>query len=205
MSYRYALALALPALLHVVCFMANGVMAETRPYGNTLLIHDDFYENPVTVREFAMAQDFPIHGNYPGRRTASHIPPGIKERFEEILDAKVTYWPDGYNGAFQYTLGNETSWIHSDATYWSGIVYLTPDAPSSSGTWLYKHKATGLEFRPTPEDAVRLGYESQDALQKVTDGDSQKWDAWEKTEQVSNKVCRHFLCPSAKGLKYILC
>ncbi len=34
-----------------------------------LLILDNFYNDPVGVREFALSQAFDVPGNYPGNRT----------------------------------------------------------------------------------------------------------------------------------------
>ena len=31
---------------------------------------DNFYDDPNAVRRFALEQEYPIQGNYPGRRTA---------------------------------------------------------------------------------------------------------------------------------------
>ena len=44
-----------------------------------------------------------------------------------------------YNGAFQYTTSRDRSWIHIDGyNNWAGVLYLTPDAPLSSGTSFYQ-------------------------------------------------------------------
>ena len=34
---------------------------------------DDFYANPMEVREFALNQEFAVRGNYPGLRTISFL------------------------------------------------------------------------------------------------------------------------------------
>jgi hypothetical protein len=39
---------------------------------NSLTI-DNFYENPMEVREFALKQDFKVRGNYPGLRTDTFL------------------------------------------------------------------------------------------------------------------------------------
>ena len=46
-----------------------------------LIIIDDFYNNPEEVREFALAQDFDVDGNYPGHRTKSFLTDSIKSKF----------------------------------------------------------------------------------------------------------------------------
>jgi hypothetical protein len=39
---------------------------------NSLTI-DNFYSNPMDVREFALKQEFKVRGNYPGQRTESFL------------------------------------------------------------------------------------------------------------------------------------
>ena len=114
---------------------------------NTLII-DDFYRNPEEVREFALSQDFNVDGNYPGHRTVSFLTDDLKKSIQEIIRpfaGEVTHWGGDYSGSYQYTTAYDRSWIHSDSTTgWAAVLYLTPDAPVSSGTGLYKHKETGL-------------------------------------------------------------
>ena len=43
------------------------------------IIIDNFYDNPDEVREFALAQDFNVDGNYPGHRTQSFLTPSVQE------------------------------------------------------------------------------------------------------------------------------
>ena len=113
---------------------------------NTLII-DDFYDNPNEVRDFALNQDFNVDGNYPGHRTISFLDDGIKSTMQSLLNpfaGKITGWGGDYSGSFQYTTSEDRSWIHSDSTTgWAAVLYLTPDAPISSGTGLFKHIGSG--------------------------------------------------------------
>ena len=64
-----------------------------------LIIIDDFYNNPEEVREFALAQDFDVDGNYPGHRTKSFLTDSIKEYIGEHLEplhGKIL-WPEDDN------------------------------------------------------------------------------------------------------------
>jgi hypothetical protein len=56
---------------------------------------------------------------------------------------------------------------------WAGVCYLTPDAPLSGGTGIYRHKATG-EYRRTTEDQHE-GYD---------------YTKWELVDRVGNKYNR---------------
>ena len=113
---------------------------------NSLVI-DNFYSNPMEVREFALKQEFKVRGNYPGLRTVSFLSDPLKDTLQSIVypfAGNITNWGGEYTGSFQYTLASDRSWIHSDSTTdWAALCYLTPDAPVTAGTGIFKHKATG--------------------------------------------------------------
>lgn len=113
-----------------------------------LIVIDNFYSNPYDVRDFALQQQFNIVGNYPGARTSPFLNDNTKQGLMDILyysSGQVTSWGDDqYTGCFQICYETDTTWVHTDAfNTWSGIVYLTPDAPVEAGTSLYSHKRTG--------------------------------------------------------------
>ena len=156
---------------------------------NTLIV-DDFYENPDEVREFVLNQDFDVRGNYPGQRTKSFANDNLKEYLNNLIRpfaGEITYWSDDeYNGAYQYTTQYERSWIHADSTTtWAALVYLTPDAPISGGTGLFRHKRTGLESAPILPDGER-----DDKLLDSIYVDSQDLTKWEMTDRLANKYNR---------------
>lgn len=113
----------------------------------SLLIVDDFYSNPDDVREFALQQDFDVKGNYPGLRTAPFLNEDTKQGIQRLLEphaGKITDWGEQYSGCFQLCTAHDRTWIHADVNNtWAGVLYLTPDAPLSGGTALYRHKETG--------------------------------------------------------------
>ena len=132
---------------------------------------DNFHPKPHELRAFALKQDFNVDGNYPGHRTRSFLkdsdyplglvpfppPPDytstMQQKIADIVRpfaGDITWWGDEeYSGAFQYTTSRDRSWIHVDqTTSWAGVLYLTPNAPVSSGTGLFKHKLTGWTTEP---------------------------------------------------------
>lgn len=113
-----------------------------------MIIIDDFYSNPNEVREFALQQQFNIKGNYPGARTLPLLNASTKAGLSSILfqsSGTVTSWGDDlYTGCFQVCTTADKTWIHTDAyNTWSGVLFLTPDAPLTSGTSFYQHQRTG--------------------------------------------------------------
>ena len=112
-----------------------------------LIVIDNFYDDPLKVREFALSQKYITEDYYPGKRSEiSFSNENIKTKIEEIImpfAGKITKFVCNdnsvSNGKFQYTTSHDRSWIHSDIyTDWAGIIYLTPNAPLSSGTGFYK-------------------------------------------------------------------
>jgi len=122
---------------------------------NSVFIVDNFYADPYAVREFAMNQEYEEDGEgkgYTGRRTfKQYFPPGIKERFEEIIGEKIVNWEGhGYNGRFQYNRAGDKLVYHCDEQKWAGLIYLTPNAPYQAGTRLLAHKKTRVRFNKEP-------------------------------------------------------
>lgn len=154
---------------------------------NTLIV-DDFYDNPEEVREFALQQDFGVDGNYPGHRTVSFLNDGIKETLGNLIRpfaGEVTYWGGEYSGAFQYTTAEDRSWIHSDSTTgWAAVLFLTPNAPVTAGTGLFRHKETGLS---SWDGSQHTDEETANAPHMIEPRDYTKWDL---VDQLGNKFNR---------------
>jgi hypothetical protein len=114
-----------------------------------LLVIDNFYSNPDAVRNAALSQAFDVRGNFPGSRTKSFLTEDVKQAIQYHMISfagVVTNWfeSSGYTGSFQLTTANDRTWIHADHfNNWAGVCYLTPDAPHTGGTGLFRHKATG--------------------------------------------------------------
>ena len=143
-----------------------------------LVIIDDFYNNVDEVRSFALSQVFHVVGNFPGSRTKSFLNESTKHIISRILHpiaGNVTDWgeSDGLSGSFQLTNSNDRSWIHADPfNTWAGVLYLTPDAPTSGGTGLFRRKSTGKTIQQTGE--------------VLADGESQDMTKWELVNSVGN-------------------
>jgi len=110
-------------------------------------IVDNFYEDPDSIREFALKQSYHQGGigkGYIGNRTwQQFLFPGLKESFENIMGKKITGW-EGYdmNGRFQWGLAGAPQVWHCDSQMWGGMLYLTPDPPFAYGTTMYANKKT---------------------------------------------------------------
>ena len=162
-----------------------------------LIIIDNFYNNAMDTRNYILTQDFSVKGNYPGRRTKSYATIELKEAIQKYVEpfgGKITDFPipkdDGrdadtiYNGSFQYTTSRDRSWIHIDGyNNWAGVLYLTPDAPLTSGTAFYQlYDGTSCK-----RDMTILNSKSE------TDKWSQDLTKWKKVDEVGNVFNRLIL------------
>lgn len=154
------------------------------------IVIDDFYVSPYEVREMALAQEFEVRGNYPGQRTIPFLSQSIFDIIQNAMryagGAILDWEMSPYTGAFQYTTSWDRSWIHADqTTSWAGVLYLTPNAPLSAGTGLFRHKETGLDSAPKNPD----GSYNIELLSKINK-DAQDYTKWEMTDRVANKFNR---------------
>ena len=161
--------------------LVNGTLKWEISQHRNLIIIDNFFKDPDSVREFALIQEYPVFGNYPGKRTKSFATEDMKNILSQIVGRPIKYWPSGYNGSFQYTTGDMQSWIHRDLTDYGGVLFLTPNPPDNTGTTFYKHKVLQLEECEDP------------ALCSIMDNDSRNYDNWIVVDAVANKYNRLIL------------
>ena len=117
-------------------------------------IIESFYENPDSIREFALAQKYTfchevdhIGYVYPGCRTKD-LSNLDKALYDKICTKLVSVFHNAENDHMRWLI--TTSFqsvsaeynqgvIHTDHnTIFAGVLYLTPDAPLNSGTSLFK-------------------------------------------------------------------
>lgn len=121
--------------------------------GKRIFVVDNFYEDPVAVRDFALQQYFFDDEGYLGMRTRKQFFfEGVKERFESVIGQPITSWEEqSMNGRFQTCKAGTPLVYHCDGQKWAGMVYLTPDAPPSTGTSFFRHRATGVRHHSEPK------------------------------------------------------
>jgi len=159
-----------------------------------LIIIDNFYNNPMDTRNFILSQDFSVKGNFPGQRTISYANDHLKEMIQKYIEpfGKITQFPcpkpdnsdakEIYNGSFQYTTSRDRSWIHTDKwNNWAGVLFLTPNAPLSSGTAFYRFNDGAM----CQEDGNQLN--NQDEVDKCSQ-DLTKWELVDRVGNVFNRL-----------------
>jgi hypothetical protein len=164
-----------------------------KPMGS-LIIVDNFYNNAPEVRKYILTQEFSVKGNYPGQRTISYATEELKniiQKYVEPFAGKITEFPIPnpnsdlsviYNGAFQYTVASDRSWIHSDKwNNWAGVLFLSPDAPLSSGTAFYRF----CDGTRSQEDTDIL--KNQGLIDRFAQ-DLTKWELVDRVGNVFNRL-----------------
>jgi Family of unknown function (DUF6445) len=126
-----------------------------------VIVIDNFYADPLKVRAHALSQNFEVRGNFPGERTISNATVEIKAKIqsyltEDIIDFGLT-GDKKYNGAFQVTTSHDRSWVHVDPhNNWAGMLFLTPNAPSSAGTGFYQFEDGSTTQTPENKDITDM-------------------------------------------------
>ena len=154
---------------------------------------DNFYADPMAVRNFALQQTY-----YPGEGAVGHrtrkqfMFDGVREAFESIIGVKIADYADGYgwldtgiNGRFQYCPAGTPSVFHCDSQKWAAVIYLTPDAPPQSGTSFYRHKETKI-FHNT-----QINWDAGDGLKvfnQKTFLDSTPYEAVDTVGNIFNRL-----------------
>jgi len=115
-------------------------------------IVEDFYDDPDSVREFALNQNYFDDPGFIGKRTREQFFfPGMKERFEQIMGMRITAWEShGMNGRFQHNVAGEAITWHTDFQKFAGLIYLTPNAPYSAGTRMAAFKQNRVRHCSDP-------------------------------------------------------
>ena len=158
----------------------------------TLWVIDNFYEDPLAVRNFALTLDYHFSDYHRGRRTEHQYEiPGTKERFETIMGKRITNWTDAHGmcGRFQHCTCEDALVYHADAQTWAATVYLTPDAPYECGTSLLAHKETRIRH---------VSVEGSDIIWAKKHLDPTPWDHIDVVANVFNRlVIWDARCPHA--------
>lgn len=153
------------------------------------IIVENFYEDVDEVRKFVLSKEFGSKGNYPGQRTRCFATEEMKNFFQKCVypyGGKIIQFdmdgddPNNVNGSFQYTTAYDRSWMHTDGyTNWAGVLYLTPNAPLSAGTGLFKYESGERWVSDNLENKIDFGTISQD---------STKWEQIDNFGNVYNRL-----------------
>ena len=164
----------------------------------SLVVVDDFLDNPVALRDAALRLTYPDRGetNFPGRNSVERINiEGLSAQASRVVGEPLEPMPPPQaHGKCRITLGNDRgrAKVHVDAAHWSGILYLTRPEHCRGGTEFFRHRATGTDRAPFNDAEARAhGYESAKAMTAaILDRDGTDDASWEPTMQVPMRFNR---------------
>lgn len=104
---------------------------------------DNFLADPMAMRTHALGLEYQADNRYfRGQRSIKKFPwECVKTTCERLLGLRIRGWTENpTNGVFQFCVGGDQLVYHSDMNSYAAVLYLTPDAPPSAGTTLYRSK-----------------------------------------------------------------
>jgi Family of unknown function (DUF6445) len=164
------------------------VFAKAVPH---ILAVDNFFSNPDEIRAIALAQEYVEDlSRYKGSRSKHRfLWPHMREELGRLLGKPVSNWLNlDMNGVFQQTSYLDPLVWHHDAQSYAAAVYLTPDAPPSSGTSFWRDRVHGCRRRPDhPFEHERLGDDQAAAAGSVVYDlyNIEHGDNWELMESIA--------------------
>lgn len=166
----------------------------------SLLIVDDFLEDPEAFREEALRLTYPKQqGAFPGRNSLERLTiPGLDEEVCRLLAEPLRpISPLMSHAKCRVTLAGDLgrARVHTDPSHWSGILFLSRPEDCQGGTQFFRHIRTGTDRAPvTAAELAAMGYASQDeAHQNIIEKDSLDEEAWELTMEVPMRFNRLLL------------
>lgn len=154
----------------------------------THIIIDDFFRNPMAVRNKALELTYPPRPEkalYPGRNADATMQfEGIEQMVGGIVHEPLEVAAGTSHGSPRIALAGDAGMVsvHVDLCHWSCIVYLTLDKHCQGGTHFYRHKATGLDMAPVfPGMAEAAGFrDSKTALDEILEQSQNRKEDWDE-------------------------
>lgn len=170
----------------------------------SMIIVDDFLENPMEYRKAAMQLTFPEdQGNvgYPGKNSANRLMvEGLDQAVSGIVGERLKPNVRAGHGRARITLAGDDgqAGVHIDPCHWSAILYLSLPEHCEGGTDFFVHKETGTERALLePEDMQRLGVRTKEEanalFNRILTEDGLKPEKWERTMRVPMRFNRLLL------------
>jgi hypothetical protein len=162
------------------------------PLVDSVLVVDDFYVDPVAVRDIALRleyRDFGAAANFPGQESvqAWHTPRHA-ERFADIVGTPITYDPRRWVfGKFRVAgrADHGHTHVHVDNVDWTAVVYLSRPQDTTGGLGIYRYLPLRLDRVPDHERLTALGYADRAEFdQRCVLANSTRADRWELLYEV---------------------
>ena len=169
-----------------------------------ITIVDDFFKDPDYIRSEALKLNFERKASAPGLRVT--CPENIskivtKKIFALLIDMNKHIVEGQIDLNFQLTTKEfEYGWVHSDVgeSYFAGVIYLTPNAPLSGGTSIYKPVGNNLDFNLYKDlHGIKYNFYTKktDNLEQFKKARKENNNLFYKTMEISNIYNRLVMYP----------
>jgi len=169
----------------------------------SLVVIDNFYENPNAVREFALTRvkyvsREKLADTFPGTESIqSYYSQTLLEKIENAIGQKVIADPKTYSfGVFckTYAADEARRTVHVDQSDWTGLIYLNKPEACVGGTSFYQHRQTGIDRVPCAERLSQMGYKDrEDFIERFVTLEGKHMDNWHLSARVGMKCNRLIL------------
>ncbi len=156
----------------------------------SMLIIDNFYPDPLAVREHALKLTYlskQEHHYHAGRNSQEKLLTAESDRaFSQILrEPVVGCWEDTAHGHCRLALADdeESAGVHIDSRcVWAGLIYLTLDEHRLGGTEFYRHRPTNSDHAPITDQEARerFGFQRrEDAFERIVKAEGGHPERWQ--------------------------
>ena len=166
----------------------------------SLLVIDDFLNDPDAIRARALQLDYPDQrGVFPGRNSLQRLPlEGLEEAVSHLVGERLVAAPPNQSHAkCRITLGSDQGLgrIHIDVSDWSGILYLSKPEDCRGGTEFFKHRRTRWDRFPLDLEEIRKGGFSsfEEARRTLVEEEGTSEECWEQVMTVPMRYNRLLL------------
>ena len=163
-----------------------------------ILIVDNFYKDPMSVREIATQQIYYSNDKaFKGQRSVCRfLLPNMKEEFERLLGLRIKNWLSyPTNGIFQITSYTDPLVYHSDLQNYAAAIYLTPNAPVNAGTSFWRDRIYGCRrppFHPLEKDRFTDDKERQETQNNIYNDynfiHNENWELVDRVGSIFNRL-----------------
>jgi hypothetical protein len=122
-----------------------------------IVVVENFIENPQEHRDFALNLEYEKKRSYGVRSKRSYPYSEYKDAFERILQRRIVNWHSDVNGCYQWCDKHQDIVYHVDLQTYAAVLFLTPDAPVSSGTSFWRSKHSGQRIHHGQQSALTFG------------------------------------------------
>jgi hypothetical protein len=163
----------------------------------SLIVVDDFLENPQELREAALRLTYPEQeGAFPGRNSLERVTvEGLVEEASRLIGEPLKpISPLQSHAKCRITLAADRgrAKVHIDQAHWSGILYLSRPEDCRGGTEFFRHIPTGTDRAPiNGQELAAMGFSSAEEMHReIIERDSVDDSKWELAMQVPMRFNR---------------